>query len=162
MRDLLILSGIGILTAAAWTVTAGEGAAGHGAMHAAPGHGGLVGHMRHGESHKEQMGIFFPIAAANHFMDQLPGEPGPAPAHPGTPTGDVVVAGAEHMIRGHLVSVAIHPLEHVSARAERGKAVIPQPASAGAADFDQDGAATAQPNPPTAKPSPPRPPGASA
>ena len=33
MRNLLISCGIGILSAAAWTVTAGEGASGHGAMH---------------------------------------------------------------------------------------------------------------------------------
>jgi hypothetical protein len=32
MRGMLILCGIGILSAAAWTVTAGEGASGHGSM----------------------------------------------------------------------------------------------------------------------------------
>jgi len=160
MRDLLIVSGIAGLTVAGWTVTAGEGPSGHGAMHGGPAHGGFPAHMRHVGSHAEQMGIFFPSVPAQQFMNQLPGEPGPAPAYVALPTGDVVVGGAEHMTVGHVMSVAIHALEHVAAHVEQGEVVIPQPGSAGAADSDNQASATAQPNPPIANPAPSRPPGA--
>ena len=80
---------------------------------------------------------------------------------PGMPEGGGLgVGGPEHMIAGHPVGPAIHPLTHVAVRVERGEAVIPQPTAPGAAESDQAGAATAQPNPPTASPLPPRPPGA--
>ncbi len=51
MRGLLILGGIGILSAAACTVIADDGASGYGSKHARPGHGGLEYHMRHGGGH---------------------------------------------------------------------------------------------------------------
>ena len=90
-------------------------------MHGPPGHGGFAGHMRHGAAHAGHMGIFFPTEPAQQFMEQLPGEPGPGPAYLGMPTGGLVVGGPEHMIAGHLVGPAIHPLEHVAARVERGR-----------------------------------------
>jgi hypothetical protein len=160
MRNMLILCAIGILSAAAWTVTAGEGASGHGSMHGSPGHGGYGGQMRHGGGHAEHMGIFFPSEPAHTFMEHVAGEPVPGPAYLGMPMGGLVVGGPEHMIAGHLVGPAIHPLAHVAARGERGEDVIPQPTAPGDAQSDQAGAATAQPNPPTANPLPPRPPGA--
>jgi len=155
MRNLLILCGIGMLSAAAWTVAAD---AGHGPR--PPVVGGLVGHMRHGEGHAEQMGIFFPSNPAHQFMEQLAGEPGPGPAYVGVPTGGLVVGGPEHMIAGHLAGPAIHPIAHVAATAEREEDVIAQSAVPSAAQSDEGGAATAQPNPPTASRLPPRPPGA--
>jgi hypothetical protein len=158
MRDLLILCGVGILSAAAWTATAY--ASGRG-PHGPPLHGGLVDQMKHRASHVEHhMGIFFPSAPAHQFMDQLPGEPGPAPAHLGMPMGGVMVGGPEHMISPHLAVPAIHPIAHVAARVESGQAANTQPTAPGADDSDQEGAATAQPNPPTASPLAPRPPGA--
>lgn len=160
MRATLIAIGIGILGAVTWSVTAGEGPTGHGMTHVASGHGGLVGHMRHGESHTDRMGIFFPSVAFHQVVNQLSGEPGPAPAYVGSPAGVVSVAGVEHVIAGHMVSMAMRPLERVSARAERGDTVGPQPGDAGAADSDRNGPARAQPNPATAKPSVSRPPGA--
>jgi hypothetical protein len=160
MRDALIVCGIGILSAAAWTVTAGEGASGHGSMHGSPGHGGGAGHMRLG-GHCEHMGIFFPTEAVHQITELVAGEPGPAPAYLGMPTGGLVVGGPEHMIAGHLVGPSAHPLAHVAARVEPGEVVISQPSSGGDTQSDQAGAATAQPNPPTANPLPPRPPGAS-
>jgi hypothetical protein len=159
MRELLIVCGIGILSAAAWTVTAGEGASGHGSMHGSLGRSGFAGHMRLG-GHCEHMGIFFPSEAAHQFIELVAGEPGPAPAYVGMPTGGLVVAGPEHMIAGHLVGQAVHAFAHVAARVEPGEAVISQPSSAGDTQRDQAGAATAQPNPPTASPLPARPPGA--
>jgi hypothetical protein len=119
MRDLRILCGIGILSAAAWTVTAGEGASGHGSMHGSPSHGGSAGQMRLG-GHCEHMGIFFPSEPTHQFMELVAGEPGPAPAYLGMPVGGLVVGGPEHMIAGHLVSPSVHSLAHVAARVKPG------------------------------------------
>ena len=60
MRDLLILGGIGILSTAAWTVTADEGASRHGSAHGASGHGGIEGQIRHGGGHAGHTGMFCP------------------------------------------------------------------------------------------------------
>jgi len=156
MRNLLILGGIGILSTAAWTVIADNGASGYGKMHAHPGHGGLEYHMRHGGGHfaiAGQLGMFFPTPPELFTWES---EPGPAS---GMPTGGLVVGGPEHRIAGHLVGPAIHPLTHVTVLVERGEAVIPQPTAPGAGESAAVGAATAQPDP-TARPLPARPPGA--
>jgi len=158
MRNLLILGGIGILSTAAWTVIADDGASGYGSKHARPGHGGLEYHMRHGGGHfatAGQLGMFFPTPPELFTWES---EPGPAP---GMPTGGLVAGRPEHMIAGHSVGPAIHPLTHVTVQVERGEAVIPQPTAPSAAESDRAGAATAmaQPNP-TASPLQPRPPGA--
>jgi hypothetical protein len=160
MRNLLIVCGIAIFCAAALTVAAGEGAAGHGSVHGSPGHGRLPGHMRPDRGPAEHMGIFFPTESVHQVMSLLPGEPGPGPTYLGMPAGGLVVGGPEHVIAGHLVGPAIHSLAHVAERVERGEAVVLQQTGPGAADSDQAGAATAQPNPPTASPTPARPPGA--
>ena len=158
MRNLLILGGIGMLSTAAWTVIADDGASGYGSKHARPGHGGLEYHMRHGGGHfatAGQLGMFFPTPPELFPWES---EPGPAP---GMPTGGLVAGRSEHMIAGHPVGPAIHPLTHVTVQVERGEAVIPQPTAPSTAESDQAGAATAmaQPNP-TASPLQPRPPGA--
>jgi hypothetical protein len=162
MRELRILCVIGIVCAAAWTVSAGEGASGHGgATHGSPGHGSFAGHMMMpGGCHPEHMGIFFPSEPTHQFMALIAGEPGPGPAYLGMPIGGVVVGGPEHTIAGHPVGPATHPLAHVAARVEAGEAAIPQPTAPGDAESDWAGASTTQPNPPIASPLPSRPPGA--
>jgi hypothetical protein len=154
MRDLLILAGIGILSAAAWSATADAGASGHGSAHgpAPHGHGGLVGHMRHGGGHAEHRGI--PLTTPF-----LLGEVEASLAAPQILMGGVVVGGPEHMVAGHVEVPAIHPHAHAPLRVERGEAVIPQPTAPGAAESDREGATTAQQNP-TVSPWSPRPPGA--
>ena len=156
MRGLLILGGIGFLSTAAWTATADDGASWYGSKHPRPGHGGLEYHMRHGGGHfatAGQLGMFFPTSP-----ELFTWESAPSPA-PGMPTGGLVGGRPEHMVAGHPVGPAIHPLIHVTVLVERGEAVIPQPTAPSAAESDQAGAATAQPNP-TASPLPPPPPGA--
>jgi len=160
MRDLLILGGVGVLSAAAWIVTAGTGAlaqdqggvhgpAGRGGTHS----GGFEGHMKHRTGYPGLIGTGF-----QPEMRQLFGEPEPGPAAPIMLMGDLLGGGPEHMVAGHPVGSAIHPLTHVVVRDEGGEAVVPQPIVPSAADSDQAGAATAQPDP-TASPLPPRPPG---
>jgi hypothetical protein len=159
MRDLLTRCGIALLTALVWTVT--SGAAGRG-PHGPPLRGGLVGHMKRGGGHAaERMRIFFPVEPAQTFMDQLPGEPGLAPAYVGVLPGGPVVAGAEHMIAAHLMGPPIHQVAHLAHGVERAEDVTSQAAAAAAAATDDQRAATAQPNPLTAGPLPSRPPGAS-
>jgi hypothetical protein len=160
MPNLLIPCGIGMLSAVAWTVAAGEGASGHGATHGSPGHGGFAGHMRPGGCHPEHMGIFFPSEPTHRLFVLVAGEPGPGTASMDMPIGGVVVGGPEHTIADHAAGQNIHPVAHVAARVVPGEPMVGQATVAGGAESDQVGAATAQPNPPTAKPSPPRPPGA--
>jgi hypothetical protein len=159
MRDLLILGGIGILSTAVWMVTADAGDSGHGSMHGSAGHGGnhsgFEGPMRHRAGYYGPMGTGFQPEMRELFA----GEPEPGPAAPGMPMGGLVVGGPEHLIAGHLVGPTIHPLTHVAVRFEGGEAVNPQPTVPSAAESDQAGAATVQPDP-TASPLPPRPPGA--
>jgi hypothetical protein len=151
MRGLLILGGVGILSAAAWTATADAGGHGHGSTHGPHGHGGLEGHMRHGGGHA-------PHAGMGLLTAYLLGELEAGHAAPEILTAGPMVGGPEHRVEGHQAGPAIHPLAHVPLRVERGEAVIPQPTAPGAAEPDQEGAATAQPNP-AASPWLPRPPG---
>lgn len=152
MRNLLILVGIGILGAAAWAATADEGGHGQGAAHGSRGHGGLEGHMKRGGGHTRHVGVLLPTQLAL-------GEPEPGPIAPEMIVGGLVVGGPEHMVAVHPVGPAIHPLAHVPLRGEHGEAVVLQPTTPDAAGSDEEGAATAQPNP-DASPSSPRPPGA--
>jgi hypothetical protein len=154
MRDLLILGGIAILSAAAWKETADAGGHGHGAAHGPGphGHGGLVGHMRHGEAHREEVGIVSSTAI-------LLRQPVPGPVAIEMITERLTVGAPEHMVAGHRESPAVHPVAHVPLRAEPGKAVIPQPTAPAVADSEQEGTPTAQPNPDVI-PWSPRPPGA--
>jgi hypothetical protein len=160
MRNVLIPCGIAILSAAAWTVAAGEGASGHGSTHGSSGHGGLAGHTRPGGCHPEHMGIFFPSEPTHRLLSLVAGETGPGPAYMDMPIGGVVVGGPEHLIADHPLGPDIHPVAHVAARVVPGEAVYARPTVPGGAEIDQAGSATAQPNPPTANPSPLRPPGA--
>ncbi len=160
MRKMLILAGIGMLSAAAWRVTLGAGAPGHGhgSSHSSHGEGGLEGPVRHGGGHTGHYGILFPTQL--ELLPYLfPGEPETGPVTLGMPTAGAVAGGAEHALAGHLVGPASHPHAPVVIRVERGEASITQPAAPGAGEVDQGGAATAQPNP-NARPSSPRPPSA--
>jgi hypothetical protein len=154
MRDLLILGGIAILSALAWTATVDAGGHGHGSAHGPDphGHGGLAGHMKHGEGHGETVGIVSSTAI-------LLREPVPGPVAIELITAGPVVGAPEQMVEGHRESPAVHPVAHVPLRAEFGKAVIPQPTAPAVAGSDQNGATTAQPDP-NAIPWSPRPPGA--
>jgi hypothetical protein len=158
MRDLLILRGIGILSTAACIVSVDIGASGqertHGAAARGGGHGTFEGQMKHRAGYPMHLGIGF-----QPEMRHLFGEPETGPAAPGMPMGDLGLGGPEHMVAGHLVGPAIHALTHVPVRVEGEEAVVPQPTAPSAAESDQAGAATAQPDP-TASPLPPRPPGA--
>jgi hypothetical protein len=84
--------------------------------------------------------------------------PGPGSAAPGMFIGLAVVGGAEHMTAGHFVGPASHPVAHAAVRVDQREASISQPTAPGADESDQEGAATAQPDP-TASPVSARPPG---
>ncbi len=156
VRNLLILVGIGILSASAWTVSAQDGTSWYGSKHPRPGHGGLEYHMRHGGGHfatAGQLGMEFPTPPGLYPWEA---EPGPAPV---IPAGGLVVGGSEHKITGHLVGANIHSLPHVAVQVEGVLAVTPQPPAFSDGESDQAGAATAQLSPPTASPAQLRPPG---
>jgi hypothetical protein len=158
VRGLSIVWGIALLGPAVWAVTAG--ASGRG-PHGPPLHWGHAGHMKPGGGHHPgQMGIFFPVEPAHQFMERVAGEPGPGPAFAGRPTLGEAGGGAEHMIGGRLSAPAVRPLAYITARGDHGEDVTPQSVPASAAEKDNQGGATAQPNPPTARPWPQRPPGA--
>lgn len=159
MRDVLILVGIGILSVAAWKVTAAEGGSGQRSAHGATGHGGLEGPARHGGGHAGHTVTFCPTEPEAHPRLLFIGETSPRIAALGMPTGGLMVGGPEHVFEGHLVGPAINPLAHIVLRIEGGEAVIPQPPASSAGESDQEGGATAQPDP-TASPLQSRPPGA--
>jgi hypothetical protein len=160
MRDLLILGGIAIMSIAAWIATAGANDFEQGHVHGPGGRGGTHAsgsgtHMKHDVRHPGSLGLAFLPETRQLFA----GQPEPAPPAPGMLIGDLGIGGPDHLIPGHLVAPAIHPLTHLAVRFEGGEAVNPQPATPSAGDADQAGAATAQPDP-TSSPLPPRPPGA--
>jgi hypothetical protein len=163
MRALLITGGIGILSAA-WTLTANAAAPGHGSGHGSHAHGGIPLPMRHHGGHAEHIGVPYP-SQWDISPIIFPGEPEQGPAPPGMPTGGLVAGGPEHIVAGHPAGSALHPVAHVVVRVEQREAAISLSTTAGgaaapaAAESDQAGTATAQPNP-TANPSSPRPPGA--
>ena len=159
MRDLVIRFSIGILSMAAWTVTADEGASVQGSAHGSASHGGHGGSMRHGGGHAGHSGMFWPVGLEARPRLLFAEEVGPRPTALGMPTGGLMIGGPEHLIVGHLLAPAIHPLAHVMVWVDRGQVVIPQPTAPSAGELDEPGGATAQPNP-TATPLQPRPPGA--
>jgi len=114
--------------------------------------------MRRGSGGHARGGAVFPTQL-DEQLSLFRGEPEPGPAAPGMPTGVLVVGGPEHRIAGHLVGPASHLPAHVVARVERGEAVIGGPTAPISAESDEEGAATAQPDP-TASPNSARPPGA--
>ena len=153
MRDLLILSGMGILSVAVWTIPVDANPPSHGSMHGQIGH---VGPVRHGGGHAVNLGLLFPIILESRSRS-LPGEPEPAPP-PSMPAVNPGVGGLAHSAAEHVGFQTIHPPIHVSVRTEPGEATTPQATGPGGAGSDQVGAAMAQPNP-TANPWSPRPPG---
>ncbi len=152
MRGLLILGGLVILSAAAWTGTADAGGGGHGSGHGGHGHGGLEGRMTRGAGHVDLVGILL----STEFWHE---EAGPGPVAPEMFSGGVMVDGSEHVVADHLEGPAIHPMAHIPLRLEGGAVSIPQPTEPGGAGSGHDDAATAQPYP-AVSPWLPRPPGA--
>jgi hypothetical protein len=164
MRGLLILGGVGVLSAAAWIVTAGRGALaqdqGQARVHGPGGRGGthttgFTGPMKHATHHPVNFGLAFQPEMRELFA----GQPEPGPPTPDMALGDSGVGGPGHLIAGHQVAPSIHPLTHVPMRFEGDDVAIPQPPAPIADDSDRAGAATVQPDP-SASPMPPRPPGA--
>src|SRR5579883_1468524 len=160
MRDLRILGGLGLLSAAVWSVTAAAAAAGPGGGHGGShGHAGRESPMRPGGGHSEIIIWLFLPSQLETRSRLFPGEPEPGPAPPGLLLGGLGAGGPEPPLADHRAGPAIHSHAHVAVRVERGEAVIPQPTASVLDGSDQAGAATAQPNP-TANPGSPRPPGA--
>jgi hypothetical protein len=154
MRKLLTLTGIGILTAAAWAATAGAHGHGHGSGSGSHGHGGLEGHMRHHEAHAEAagMGLLIPYLLAG----QEAGHASPERLV----GGPMVVGEPEHPAAGPVAGPEVRPAAHSPLRPEGGQATVPLPADAGAGPPDRGGASAAQSPYPTVSPWSPRPPGA--
>ncbi len=156
MRNLLILCGIGILAAMAWTVTAG--AQGQGSP-GSQGQGALGGPMRLVGGYMSHRGMFITTPPQLERRSLLFfGEPETGPAPPGMPMGGLEAGVPEHLIADYPVVPAIHLLSNAAEQVEQQAAVSSPPIAPGGAETDQASAATAQPNP-TASPSSPRPPG---
>jgi hypothetical protein len=152
MRGLMIVSGLGMLSAAAWAAAADASGHGHGSAHGAHGHGRSEGPMRHGAGHPDFVGMMM----ATHSSIE---EREPAAIAPEMFSGGPVGGGSEHLVGGHPAGSAIHPPVRVPLRVERGSAALPQPTAAEGTESDHDGAATGPPNP-TVSPWSSRPPGA--
>jgi hypothetical protein len=151
MRNLLIVVGLGILIAA-WAATSAAGGRGHGSAHGASGHGGHEGRMRHGAGHTDLVGM---LLATEIWHEEL----GPGPVAPEMFASGLMSGEADHAVAGHSGGTGIHPHSHIPLHPERGSAMIPQPTAGDGSASDQDGAASAQPNPPV-NPWSPIPPGA--
>jgi hypothetical protein len=159
MRSLLILGGMGILSTAAWSVTTGEGTSGQRSGHGARGHGAPEVHIKHGGGHPGHPGIFCPTEPETLPWLLIIWEAELRNAALGMPARGLMMGGPEHLFEGHLVGPATNPSMHTVLRGVGGQVVIAQPPAPSAIESDQDGAATAQPDP-TASPSQARPPGA--
>lgn len=118
MRGLLILGGLVILSAAAWTGTADAGGGGHGSGHGGHGHGGLEGRMTRGAGHVDLVGILL----STEFWHE---EAGPGPVAPEMFSGGVMVDGSEHVVADHLEGPAIHPIAPYPATARGGSGLDP-------------------------------------
>ena len=162
MRNMVILSRVGILLIAAWTVTSGAQAQtqtpGSGREGYAP--GGLEYRIVHIRRHAGRFTHTF-FASENETVPYLfIGEPRAGTTAPHLLVGGGVVGGAEHMTAGHhLAGRAGHPVSHIPLQGERGETLAPQVEAVGGDESDQGAAATDQPDP-TANPSSQRPPGA--
>lgn len=163
MRNLLIVASVGILGVAAWTVTLDAQSQRHGATSASPAHSGLVVYPRYTEYHFEIIGgLIFPVQTEIN-PSLFPGQPDLGSADQDMSTGGAFVAGHGPMVGGHQgfgdqhAGPASHA--HVVVHGDQAKALFPQVTAPRAAESDQGGAATAQPNPSVA-PWSPRPPGA--
>ena len=116
MREFLILSAVGILSAATWTGSSEAAGPGHGSTPGSHGSGGSEGNMRPGGGRTAHMGIFLP-SQFQILATLFPGEPGTGPAAPGMTAGHLQPAGGpEHLTAGHPVGSDIHPPAHVSAQ----------------------------------------------
>jgi hypothetical protein len=161
MRKMLILGGVGVLTAAAWMMTLSARAQGlataRSSSSAQDGIEFRTTHVRRG--HAGRFGHTFYATEVEIVPYVGSGQPELGPAEVGMFTSGAILSGAEHMTAGHLVIPASHPLVHVPALVEQGEPLGQQPTAPGADGSDQADTATAQPDP-TADPMAARPPGA--
>jgi hypothetical protein len=161
MRNLMILAGIGIMSAATWMDSAGQGFQDQDWTHRphARDYGGLQGPMmRQGAGRYVRVGRHAILVV---FPEQLiHGGPEFGPVSPDMFAGDLMAGDTEHPVAGPPPAPATHPhpVAHVPLRVEQGGAVIPQPAVPSAAPPDQREAAIAPPIP-AVSPWLPRPPG---
>jgi hypothetical protein len=159
MRNLLMLAGIGILSAASWTASAGQGLQDQDWTHRPRprGYAGPEGPMmRQGAGRYVRVGRYAVLVV---FPDQLiHGGPEFGPVSPDMFAGDLMKGDTEHPVVQAPTVPATHPVAHVPPRVERGGAVIPQPTVPSAAPSDQREAAIASPIP-AVTPWLPRPPG---
>jgi hypothetical protein len=159
MRNHLIVGRVGILSMAAWTMTLDARAQGHGSGHDTYVQGGLEYRIVHISRHAGRFGHTFFATEPETVPYLFIGAPGLGSAALGTFTGGAVVGGEEHVTARHLTGPAGHSLAHVVVQDERGEPLSPQPEAPSALGSDQEGAATAQPDP-AASPISQRPPGA--
>jgi hypothetical protein len=159
MRRLLILGGVGILSAAVWAVTCSARAQGLASKRDTSVQGGFECRIVHVQRHAGRfMHTFF--ATETEMVPYLfIGEPGQGAAAPGMFTGVAVVGGTEQMTADHLAGHPSHPPAHAAVVVGQAESLITQPAASDAFDSDRTGAATTQPDP-TANPVSQRPPGA--
>lgn len=157
IHDLLILGGIGLLSAAAWAASAGAGME-HGSR-GSHGEAGLEeGSERRFWVRGEYRGNAFPLSEeVESFL--FPGEPQLSLAPPDTfPGGEgegtpqfLIPADHEgplsHLIPGHHPGPADHHHAHVVVPVHAGQAEIPQHPAHTGGESDDAGAATAQPDP---------------
>jgi hypothetical protein len=147
MRKLPILSGVGILSTAAWMVTLDAREQERASGRAAYPQDGLEFRMVHVRRHAGRFGHTFFATELEMVPYLVPGQPEPGSAAPGMFIGGSVLGGTDHTTAGHVVGPTGHPLAHVPVRVEQGEPSIPQPAASSAGESDDSGAATAQPDP---------------
>ncbi len=160
MRNLLIVGAVGILSLAAWIVTLVAAAQGRGWAQSSQYRRGLevqVEVRRHGGGGGRSGRMFFATEVETIPLPNLfPGQPLPGPAAPDMFAGGAEMGEPEHVTAERPLGTASHHLAHVPGGVEGREPYAQSPAPT-AADSDQAGAATAQPDP-TANPSVPHPP----
>jgi hypothetical protein len=163
MRGMLILGGVGFLTTAAWTANLDGQAPGRGSplgsqngrrlevqvpVRRYAGGGGRTGRM------------FFAVEYETvPYPDLYFGAPAPVHGAPGMLAVGGETRGAEHMNAGHFAGSSSRPHAHLPAGVGSRESLVLNADVASAAQSDEAGPATAQPDP-TANPYLARPPGA--
>ncbi len=158
MRKILVLSGVGVLSTAAW-MTLGARAQGLATARSSFSHESLEVRtipIRHSAGHFGHTFFARPLEILPYLS---PGQPELGPADLSMFTGGAILGGGEHMTAGHVVILASHPLVHVAALIDQGEPLSQQATAPGGDGSDHADAATAQPDP-SANPTAARPPGA--